>query len=486
MKKLILHITPHVSGGLGRVLFTTLKNSLKKKSLFRHEFLIIDRKPLAKESIKKFLKYKKNIHIKKNKTFIKNKIFEADIVQVEFWNHPEIYELLIGFKFPASRLILCCHINGFSRPQLITQNVINFSDIFMCASKVTKDHALFSSGKNIQNSKKFRFIKFPVDLMRFKNLKKKKHSGFNVSYIGTLDYHKLHRDFLKMSNSINIPKVKFLICGSGDDKARIENESKKYFNEKFKFFGFVENIKKILEITDVLGYPLNKKHYGTGEQIILESMYAKIPVVAFSNNPEKVIIQNKKNGLLVKDAKDYINTIERLYTDKNEIKKIGSNAHEHILKNFSSSACFNNLEKIYNELLLKKKKLRVFKNLIPINDKNYGSKLFIQSLGDKANEFLKSYKNKGRSINIKANHNIKNAEIELRSINKGSLFQYLYYYPNDPYLNFWAGLISLKDEDVLKEKYKPLPKTTYQCFSRAVKFDKINKEFKYYKKISNI
>ena len=199
-----------------------------------------------------------------------------------------------------------------------------------------------------------------------------------------------------------------------------------------------------------------------------------------------MIIQNKKNGLLVKDAKDYINTIERLYANKNEIKKIGSNAHEHILKNFSSSACFNNLEKIYNELLLKKKKLRVFKNLIPINDKNYGSKLFIQSLGDKANEFLKSYKNKGRSINIKANHNIKNAEIELRSINKGSLFQYLYYYPNDPYLNFWAGLISLKDEDVLKEKYKPLPKTTYQCFSRAVKFDKINKEFKYYKKISNI
>ena len=289
-----------------------------------------------------------------------------------------------------------------------------------------------------------------------------------------------------MSNSINIPKVKFLICGSGDDKARIENESKKYFNKKFKFFGFVENIKKILEITDVLGYPLNKKHYGTGEQIILESMYAKIPVVAFSNNPEKVIIQNKKNGLLVKDAKDYINTIERLYANKNEIKKIGSNAHEHIIKNFSSFACFNNLEKIYNELLLKKKKLRVFKNLIPKNDKNYGSKLFIQSLGNKANEFLKSYKNKGRSINIKANHNIKNAEIELRSINKGSLFQYLYYYPNDPYLNFWAGLISLKDEDVLKEKYKPLPKTTYQCFSRAVKFDKINKEFKYYKKISNI
>jgi len=289
-----------------------------------------------------------------------------------------------------------------------------------------------------------------------------------------------------MSNSINIPKVKFLICGSGDDKDRIENESKKYFNGKFKFLGFIENIKKILEITDVLGYPLNKKHYGTGEQAILESMYAKIPVVAFSNNAEKVIIQNKKNGLLVKDERDYIKTIERLYADKDQIKKIGSNAHAHILKNFSSFACFNDLEKIYNKLLLKEKRLRVFKNLIPKNDKNYGSKLFIQSLGSKSNEFLKSYRNKGRSINIKVNHNIKNVETELKSINKGSLFQYLYYYPNDPYLNFWAGLISLKDKDTLKGRYKPLPKTAYQCFGRAVKFDKKNKEFKYYKKISNI
>ena len=486
MKKLILHIVPHLNGGLGRVLFTTLKNSIEVSSKFRHEFIIFDRKPLDKQSIKNFLKYKKHIHIRKDETFIKKKILEADIVQVEFWNHPEIYKLLIGFKFPVSRLILCSHIGGFSRPQLITQNVVNFSDMFLCTSEVTKDHSLFSRRKNAQNLKKLRFIKFPVDIERFKNLKKKKHSGFNVSYIGTLDYHKLHRDFLKMSNSINIPKVKFLICGGGDDKIRIEKESKKYSNIKFKFFGFVENIKKILEITDVLGYPLNKKHYGTGEQIILESMYAKIPVVAFSNNAEKVIIQNKKNGLLVKDANDYINTIERLYADKSEIKRIGSNAHEHILKNFNSIASFDCLEKFYNELLLKKKKLRIFKNFIPKKDKNYGSQLFIQSLGSKANEFLKSYKNKGKSINIKTNHNIKNTEIELKSMNKGSLFQYLYYYPNDPYLNFWAGLMSLEDEGVLKNKYKPLPKTTYECFSRAVKFSKMNKEFKHYKKNCNI
>ena len=42
------------------------------------------------------------------------------------------------------------------------------------------------------------------------------------------------------------------------------------------------DVKKILEVTDVFGYPLNKNHYGTGELVILEAMYSKIPVVTFS------------------------------------------------------------------------------------------------------------------------------------------------------------------------------------------------------------
>ena len=41
----------------------------------------------------------------------------------------------------------------------------------------------------------------------------------------------------------------------------------------FVFTGLVENVVPIYEQLDVLGYPLNPNHYGTGEQVIREAMF---------------------------------------------------------------------------------------------------------------------------------------------------------------------------------------------------------------------
>ena len=44
-----------------------------------------------------------------------------------------------------------------------------------------------------------------------------------------------------------------------------------------------------------------------------------------------------------------------------------------------------------------------------------------------------------------------------------ALYQYLYFFPNDALLNFWAGLISLADQNVLKHQHISIPKTTKKC-----------------------
>ena len=232
----------------------------------------------------------------------------------------------------------------------------------------------------------------------------------------------------------------------------------------------------------MLGYPLNKKHYGSGEQAIIEAMYSKIPVVAFSNHAEKEIIKNKNTGILVNNKNDYVKAIKKLYSDPIKRRRIGNNANKHILENLSPTVCFKDLEKIYKDLMSLKKKHRKYKNskLKKTNIKNYGAQLFIESLDESGEEFFNSFKNFGKKIDIKSNEKIKNSEIELKVPTKGSLFQYLYFYPKDPYLNFWAGLMSLKDKNVLKRKHKSLPKTTKDCFKIALNYQPRNKEFKYY------
>ena len=482
-KILILHITPHLPGGLARILLSTLKFYNKENSLFLHEIIITDKKHLTSHAKKMFSKYKKFLHIEKKDSFIKKRMSEADIVQVEYWNHPLVYKFLKNFNFPPSRLILCSHTNGFSRPSVITENAIDFSDLFLCATKATKKHPLFNLQKNESRKRKLEFVTYPVDFERFGKIEPKKHNKFNISYVGTLCYSKLHKEFLEMSNAINTPKTNIVICGDGYDKSKIISESKRYNEKKFKFKGFVENIKNFYKSTDILGYPLNKNHYGSGEQVIIEAMYAKIPVVALSNHAEKEIIQNNKTGILVKNKNDYVKAIKKLYLNPKKRKTIGKNAHEYVLKNLTPEVCFKNLDKIYRKLMKLKKKNRIFKSKIlkkVNNNKDYGAQLFIESLGKQGTEFFKSYKNYGKKINKNINEKIKNSEIELKVRTKGSLFQYLYFFPKDSYLNFWIGLLSMKDKDVLKKKHKSLPKNSRECFKRALKNYKKNKEFKYY------
>ena len=50
-KPLILHITPHLPGGLARILLSTLKYFNRKESLFNHEIIITDKKHLTWQRI---------------------------------------------------------------------------------------------------------------------------------------------------------------------------------------------------------------------------------------------------------------------------------------------------------------------------------------------------------------------------------------------------------------------------------------------------
>ena len=148
-RPLVLHITPHLPGGLGRILLSTLKFSENITASFAHEIVITDEKHLTVKSREMFSKYSDCLHIGKNDSFIKEKMDKADIVQIEWWNHPLVNMFLTNFPFPPSRVILCCHVNGLSGPSIITESAVEFSDIFLATTKATRKHSLFQSEVNV-------------------------------------------------------------------------------------------------------------------------------------------------------------------------------------------------------------------------------------------------------------------------------------------------------------------------------------------------
>lgn len=438
----VLHLTPHLNSGLGSVLLSTLKEARRGEGTV-HRIVVYDGSapipPL-------FADFCEQIVVSDDPGVIAARIAEADVVQMEWWNHPLIYKFLFGFPFPPARLAVCGHVGGWERPQVLNRSVIDFADLFIVTSKATARHPLFDGVD------KLRTAAFPVDVDRLAGVGPKPHDGFNVGYIGTLDYSKMHRGFLRMSAAVGVKDACFIVCGNDLGRA-LEREAQDYPGTKFRFMGLLNDIRPALEIMDVFGYPLNSQHFGTGEQAILEAMYASVPVVAFSGRAEREIVVHNETGILVDSEADYIAAIEYLHDNPEERRRMGRNGRRFIESNLLPEQAFGALNALYLDMMRAPKRMRRFVGSHPeidvgsLADPDIGAKLFIESLGAHGEEFCISYLRHPASEIARAEEKIAAAEINLRTPTKGSLFQYLYFYPNDPYLNYWGALMRQREGD---------------------------------------
>ena len=121
--------------------------------------------------------------------------------------------------------------------------------------------------------------------------------GFNVGYIGTLDWVKMHPDFLEISAGIRIPEARFIICGRGAGEAKLREAARsRGLEDRFQFLGFVEEIASIIEVLDVFGYPLCAGNYSAADLVLQEVMFAGVPPVIFAHGGTQVLIQDGRRA----------------------------------------------------------------------------------------------------------------------------------------------------------------------------------------------
>lgn len=441
MIKKILHILPHLGGGVGKV-WGNISLESKKKKLFLNEFFLLD-KP-QQESIDNIKKYSLDI-VSSNELF--KRLEEADIVQIEWWNNPLLTKFLSLETLPKIRLIVYSHISGFFYPNYIPEYLFEISDKIIASTEYTfNENPLF---KNEKYKTKVSVIHSCSGLSLVENLKKKKHDSFNIGYIGTVDYSKMHPDFIEMSKSAKIKNKKIIICGSGKDLEDIKEKTKD--NKEFEVLGYVNDISSILSILDVFGYPLNKKHYGTGEQAIIEALGAGIPIVVMDNGAEKEIVKHNYNGLIASNKEEYSRHLETLANNRDLMKKLGENAKKYAIENFCIDNTVKKFNVIYDDVLLKKKSKK--EKMTNGFFENNGFAYFINSLGSKAKHYIDSVLSKDDFALIEADNKISEENLNYISSSKGSIFQYRNFFPNDDILNFWCGLICLKRNETEKSLF---------------------------------
>jgi L-malate glycosyltransferase len=437
----ILHITPHLGGGVGTVVLNWLKKEYEANKRVTHKIACLE---VNKNSMKEFVEL--GMSISDGMYFHQAQLMEwanqSDIVLIHWWNHPTLFDIMVNLAFPACRLILWSHSSAINPPYVHSNKLIEFSDRFIFTSPVSYE------AKEIINLPEH--LKEKLDVVwsscgteMFNNFRKQDHEGFNVGLNGTVDYGKLHPDFIKMCSNINIPHVRFIIC-SGDSQERVKQDAiKSNIADKFSFNGRVPSIMPYLAIYDVFGYPLQPKHHGTCEQAIGEAMMAGVVPVVLNNAAERYIIDNRITGIIADTQEEYCRAIEYLYHNPETRKKMAQSAIVSAREKYSITRKMKAWEKIFAEILHQDKRKRLWDT----RKVKTGAEVFIESLGDYGklfNKYIYAKEHQGEAdlkyIETKIGELFK-SNSQWYSENKAGVKHYLRLFPQDLYLSEWEKIL---------------------------------------------
>jgi len=447
----ILHIIHCLgNGGAARSMIATAKYSSELGS-FEHIVMSLEpAKPDAMAMVKSA-----GITVINSPDFptLLQAIENADIVQLHFWNNPQIYEFL-RLELPPMRLILWFHIAGDNPPQVITQELVGFADCAIACNPYSSELPVFQSLPTEVRLQKTGMVYDGADLARLTDIKPQPHETFNVGYIGSVNFAKMHPNYVSMSSKINVPNIRFIVCG-GDKQSYFKQQAGLMGTaDRFEFRGFVENLKSVLEILDVYGYPLCPDTYAAAELNLQEAMYAGIPPVVFPYGGIKSLVMDNYTGLVVNSELEYQQAVEYLYHYPEERARIGKNAQDYARQIFGAENAAKKINQIYENLLKQPKRDREWGTLYgypqinqPVNFKDVtgesenisGAELFIQALGETAPEFKISLKSDNVEELLAADKKIAKASM-LLATGEGGISQYREYYEKDGYLRLWWAL----------------------------------------------
>jgi L-malate glycosyltransferase len=418
----ILHILPHAGGGVGTVMRAILAAEAVTESPYKHTVASLEylndatKTHCAKYGISWIDEIATN-----RKAEVPALLKAADIVLAHWWNHPFIMQFLFQ-GLPPTRLIMWSHVNGFFAPQSFFPALFDVPDRFVFTSKTSFTAPAIQLLPE-QDRGKLRVIRSCSGIPEGAENIFEKLNPFQAGYIGTVESVKMHSDFLIMCANAGIPSPCIVAGGPAHEELR-KKAAALNLSSHFNILGPVTDPKAIYRQLHAFAYPLSPRHYGTGEQVVIEAMaYGAVPVV-LSNPPEEALIIHGETGLIAKSAADFSAALRMLMDNPDERKRIADGGHRFVMEECGIEHSIRAFHALFEETLSFPKQPRKLQ-LPLIHGVKYSRPLhlFLASLGE----------TKERQIFEKALHHdhVDFFPEDFQSRTRGTPFHYLNMLGND-------------------------------------------------------
>jgi len=373
----VLHITPHLGGGVGQVLRALLPalnsacHSMELCALEKidpHSRATLDRNEIQYSDC-----------LEHSPDIIFDRISSADVVLVHWWNHPGLLVFFKRNKMPKSRFIFWSHISGLNPPNGFSETWLQAPEKFIFTTPVS-----FISPDVVSITTRTR-SKFDViwstsgveKLNNFARPFRERDLGF--VYCGNLDFSKVDCSIFDIAKSLfEQTLIKTTIIGpvtADFERTHEERDAQVFLNVT----GFIPEAEKIdlISRSKVFLYPLTEGHYGTCDQTIQEALALGLPIVAFRNDMEQQMLEAFEGGFLTSCKKEFIQVSAELILDQERLQSLSNSARLYAAKYFSLQTSLSRFFSTFSDIKSKEKK---YLNLV-VDEKASPYEVFLESLG---------------------------------------------------------------------------------------------------------
>lgn len=419
----VLHITPHLGGGVGKALSSLVARGGGLTPLVRHMVVCLE-KPEKSQFLDRIRAAGGEVIVAPDTLLLDELVSAADIVQLEWWNHPATIECLCRLSPQPIRLVVWCHVSGLHNP-IIPPMLMEVASRFLFTSPCSFEARQVSAIVERMGGR-FGVVSSGGGFSGFPEPGVDDFSSLSVGYLGSLNFAKLHPRYVDFLSAVGIPDFQVRLIGDLLNRAILEKQSNDAGRiGMFDFRGYATDVVAELEEINVLAYLLNPLHYGTAENALLEAMAMGIVPIVLDNPCERNIVEHLRTGLIVSSPAEFADAIEWLADNPVDRSRIGRQAGASVRDRYSLEKMKTSFGKLYRDVVLENKRGIQFSGVFGTNPDQW----FLSCQGET------SYFKEGGLLQLPSSESL---PFHLFEETKGGVFHFYRYFPENSNLGGWA------------------------------------------------
>ena len=323
----ILHIAPHLGGGVGKA-HAALRTALPGE--IEQTFVLLEA-PRDRRHVDALECGGARVVVAGSLDYVMRLAHKADIVQFELWNHPRLFECLARCPFPAMRSVFWSHVSGLGKP-FIPPGLIDAAMRFVFtteASRANPSMAFVSEqarGRTAVVNSGFGFS--AVDLPARARGRKPA-----IAYLGTVDFAKMHPGFFDAVDRLAPADIRVSVWGAVEPSGEVAARARAMRHpERIVFRGQTAEPARALGEADIFFYPLQRDHYGTAENALIEAMSLGLVPVVLDNAAERAIVRDGETGFVARSIDEAASLLEMLLASPGPRERVSRNAMGHVAR----------------------------------------------------------------------------------------------------------------------------------------------------------